>query len=667
MTEQKLKISGLAGIFLLLVNAGLFAAAPLVYVIPDSRAVHIILGDVPRNVAAFTVARKTGDSKEFQTLTQEPVRPLSDPGEALALMGADYRWISRRMGLEKPSRLWRKLRADRNTALSLCLVSPGLRLALGRTLIDADVTEGKNYTYRIDLLGLNERTLERITRTVHVQPASEPRAVERVKAEVSAHEIKLTWDYAAYKNSEADITVSFNIYRSLNEKKMERINRAPVLRIEGWLSYLDRDVEYGSVYTYFVEPVDLIGTRGKRVSSPPVKPLDRSAPLVPMGLTAVDVPEGVKLLWRMAPEPDAAGYRIFRSHKLDADYVKISSEPVPFDRTSYLDTTIQRGVCYYYKVTAMDQSGNESPLSGPAVIIPRDGTAPDRIEQFAAAVDDRKLFVALSWKPSPAVDLTGYHIYRGKNRGGLSRITAEPVDRDKQGGYTDTGYKDKGLFPGDTLYYAVTAVDSSFNEGEKVYAEVVIPDNKPPSAVFAFTAKTTPAGAVLLRWQPSLSRDLAHHRVFRKEGREFVRVAELSRELTTWEDTEVARGRQYTYQIVEADTSGNVSKPSAAVSVVPTDIQPPPAPAKITAAIRKGGVELSWDAVPVDDLAGYRVYRLPGGKSSWKLLTARPESGTVYRHTAGKAGDSYAVTAVDTSANESARAVIQVKREKEEE
>lgn len=666
MTEQKQKVFILAGIFLLLAGTGLSAAAPLVYVIPDSRAVHIILGDVPRNVAGFTVARKDKGSKDFRELTGEPVQPLSDPVEAVALMGTDYSWIARRIGVEKPSRLWRRLQADRNTALSLCLVSPGLRLALGRTLVDVSVVAGEEYTYRVDLLDLNEHRLKRITKTVRTQQTVTPQPVKKVTAEFLTDEIKLTWDYAAYRGSENDLTVSFNIYRSIKGKKPERINTAPVLRVEGWLSYLDNAVEYGTDYTYSVEPVDLIGTTGERILSAPVTPVDHTAPLVPMGLTAVDAEKGVRLLWRIAPEPDAAAYQVFRSEKMDTGYKKINTEPVPYNQTAYLDADIQRGICYYYRITALDRSGNESPQSGPAVIIPRDNTAPGKLDQLSAAVDAKKLFVALTWQASTVPDLNGYHVYRGKSKSELTRITAAPVTQNRNGGYTDTGFKDRGLYPGDTLVYAVTAVDSSFNEGEKAYAEVIIPDNKPPSAVFAFSGRTTAEGAVSLTWQPSLSRDLALHRIFRKgdkEDKDFVQITELAAKVTGWEDKEVTRGNKYSYRIVEVDTSGNQSKPSAVVSVIPTDLQPPAAPAGVTAVLNSRGVQLSWKAVTASDLAGYFIYRRSGGTGTWKLLTAKPESRTAYQDKSGKAGDVYALTAVDTSANESKRNTITVKQQ----
>jgi hypothetical protein len=75
------------------------------------------------------------------------------------------------------------------------------------------------------------------------------------------------------------------------------------------------------------------------------------------------------LSWAPNPESDVQGYEIFRSNSSDGSYVRISSEIIP--ETSWQDWNISAGNTYYYKLCAVDTSGNSSPLSTPseAVIV----------------------------------------------------------------------------------------------------------------------------------------------------------------------------------------------------------------------------------------------------------------------------------------------------------
>ena len=99
------------------------------------------------------------------------------------------------------------------------------------------------------------------------------------------------------------------------------------------------------------------------------------------------------------------------------------------------------------------------------------------------------------------------------------------------------------------------------------------------------------------------------------------------------------------------------SDDSEALEVVPKDIFPPAAPARVVAVTGHGSVSLSWDANGEKDLAGYQVWRREDAEGEDVLLTpalllenaytdATVEKGKRYR---------YSMTAVDVRGNESAR------------
>jgi hypothetical protein len=69
----------------------------------------------------------------------------------------------------------------------------------------------------------------------------------------------------------------------------------------------------------------------------------------------------VSLAWTASTSSGVAGYNVYRSTVSGSDYVKINSTLV--SPLTYVDGTVLNGTTYYYVVTAVDGSGNESPYS----------------------------------------------------------------------------------------------------------------------------------------------------------------------------------------------------------------------------------------------------------------------------------------------------------------
>ncbi len=68
----------------------------------------------------------------------------------------------------------------------------------------------------------------------------------------------------------------------------------------------------------------------------------------------------------------------------------------------------------------------------------------------------------ISWSESDAPDLQGFFVYRAdRRRGPFELLTKEPIQL--------PNFTDSGLTPGETYFYAVSAVDSSKppNESER--------------------------------------------------------------------------------------------------------------------------------------------------------------------------------------------------------
>jgi len=632
-------------------------SAPPVYVLPAVDKAIIVLGDAPRSVRSFQVYRKGPGDRALQLLTPEPIGPARDAYQAVRLMGKDFNWIARKMDSVDPEVVWRKLGLDRNLALAYSLLSHGLRLALGRTWIDTQTTRGRRYQYRVVLLDAAGREVQRYERTIRIEDPETPKLPQHIEAVYEDGLVSIEWDYPSFQGGIDDRTVGFVVFRRRGSEAFKSLSPAPVLRIEGHLNAFDDDLRIGETYTYGVAAIDIIGAASRRVDSAPLVIEDTTAPLVPMGLKATDREQDVLLIWKMSPELDVVHYNVYRSFSVEeeTELTKINPNPVTYEQPRFVDSEAPRGTPLFYRVSAVDRRGNESPLSGPAPIIAQDKEPPGAVAKLQAKVDEQERSVELSWEAPEDPDLAGYYVYSGPDPSRLMRLSGKPLEPDSKAVYTDKGYQARGLEPGRSLVYGVSAIDNSYNEGPRTTVEVQIPDNVPPEPPSGLAARPSRKGAVRLSWQPLLAFDLAGYRVYRSDKRDFTQVADLDKASTSWMDGEVERGKQYRYYLTALDTSGNESSPSLEVAIVPTDIHPPPPPTALRAESARRGVRLSWEPCPDNDVKGYRVYKseYPGGKPIRAITEVYNK--TEYLDRKGSAGLVYAVSTIDTSENEGSR------------
>jgi hypothetical protein len=94
-----------------------------------------------------------------------------------------------------------------------------------------------------------------------------------------------------------------------------------------------------------------------------IKAIDFIAPATPLNLEFDSTPTDITLFWDPNGEIDLAGYNVYRSAVLGGPYTKASFE-VLRNGSRYVDAGLSLGSTFFYKVSAVDLSGNESPLSG---------------------------------------------------------------------------------------------------------------------------------------------------------------------------------------------------------------------------------------------------------------------------------------------------------------
>jgi hypothetical protein len=91
-----------------------------------------------------------------------------------------------------------------------------------------------------------------------------------------------------------------------------------------------------------------------------VAPMDTVPPVAPVGMALDDEAHQVKISWAANAEPDLAGYNLYSSGEETGPWGKVNEDlllcPWCYDSPVTMEIT-------YYKVTAVDESGNESAYS----------------------------------------------------------------------------------------------------------------------------------------------------------------------------------------------------------------------------------------------------------------------------------------------------------------
>lgn len=106
-----------------------------------------------------------------------------------------------------------------------------------------------------------------------------------------------------------------------------------------------------------------------------------------------------------------------------------------------------------------------------------------------------------------------------------------------------------------------------------------------------------------LAWDPAPDADVVAYRVLRDGGV----VAETVE--TTFTDTGLTSGTDYTYTLVALDAGGQASEPSAPLVAAPLAALPPRAPSDTLATAGSGQVSVSWSGNLETNVSSYEVYR----------------------------------------------------------
>ncbi|WP_410220952.1 YDG domain-containing protein [Pedobacter sp.] len=114
--------------------------------------------------------------------------------------------------------------------------------------------------------------------------------------------------------------------------------------------------------------IDIAGNAGKSGSLSPGITYDTKAPAVPTGLVAIFDNQQSVLNWTANTETDLSSYKIYSGTSANPTTLLAT---VTKPTVTYTHTGLTNGTTYYYRITAVDQAGNESTYSTEVTAIPK--------------------------------------------------------------------------------------------------------------------------------------------------------------------------------------------------------------------------------------------------------------------------------------------------------
>jgi hypothetical protein len=244
---------------------------------------------------------------------------------------------------------------------------------------DPQLRSGQPFVYRVRTLVSDKRpSPDSKDVTLELYPVAE--RISSLDASVTEQGIDLKW--AAPTHTSAGEPLSgvkeYHVYRGELDPATAGVAasdplqakwKSPLLQLGATTTtdYRDSGFDYGKTYAYLVRSV--VGTPGGALESSDsplaiVTPKDTFPPAAPQGIVAAIQPGttpgsvAVELSWSINVEPDLAGYRVYRSEQEGVRGTLLTPELLP--SPAYRDNSVQSGHRYWYTVTAVDRSGNES-------------------------------------------------------------------------------------------------------------------------------------------------------------------------------------------------------------------------------------------------------------------------------------------------------------------
>ncbi|MCP3682416.1 MAG: S8 family serine peptidase [bacterium] len=292
-------------------------------------------------------------------------------------------------------------------------------------------------------------------------------------------------------------------------------------------------------YSISFRVTDGAGNTG--TGTPVIVSTDNTAP-TPVNFNAVAVPgeAKVQLSWSQSAAGDFESYKIFRSSSPEELIATITNSAV----TSYTDADLTSGATYNYKVTVIDELGNEDTNVQPKQVTIDDIIAPTVTITSPTARTYSEATITLSFNVDEATNWCGYSLNQAANVSASSGQTFTAAEG--------------------TNEIVVYCTDNGGNTGSDEVDFSV--DTMPPPALVTTVQTVSGENALDISWSASSASDFAHYRIY-KSASPFSSVSdatliriESNLGTTSYRNLGLVSEETYYYAVTAQDQFGNENK-----------------------------------------------------------------------------------------------------------
>ena len=534
-----------------------------------------------------------------------------------------------------------------------------VRLAAGTLWLDSTVTDTLKYQYRV-------------SRATAIEPARQLFTSVPVRREETTFLGRPVISSKVVSENEVIMTCGLDpgyrpaFYRVFRKKEGEKgfsgINPSMVRFIRNDTSFVtvrDTAVMPGSVYSWFITPVDYFGRVS--VNSEIVRSgiYSFSSVRAPYNIsTAARMPAGgIEVRWKLDDPSAIRSLNIYRSLDYDTGYVLINKIS-PSD-TLFTDAAVEPMRKYFYYFV---MEGFFDELSTPGVRffgIAENKVPPVRplIASAEGTAEGARIEIRV-FNP----DVRTVRVYRRvQGAREFSPVAMAQVTDDNSVVYTDTSR----YFGGYTmLSYAAVAENTSYALSEFSDTVSVYPVTETVTASPGNLAVKWENGAVNLIWENirNTNPEIIGYRVYRRVHetttalqKEYTLLADgfLMPEVNYYTDNQVVKGNTYEYIVRGVDFKNGESKAGASAMITVSKTRPLP-PAGLMLSAGPDAVMIGWEAPEQKEIVSFRVYRYERGIGPAVIATV-PQGSSQCTDTTARKGSLYFyyVTSVHANGEES--------------
>lgn len=383
-------------------------------------------------------------------------------------------------------------------------------------------------------------------------PSSEPKIDENLPV-LDVQTIKILPDIQTvsveWVGTDKEHISGYYIYRKDLEKEGSKYVRVGTINDKYTKHFIDTDLKPKTQYAYCIS---VIGENGFE-SNPSDARAVRTYPVfdsVSFINATSNLPRKVRIEWRPHELLSIKEYILEKSTPTEADWKKVS--PIK-NRLSaeFIDENLKDAQTYNYRLKAISFDGIES---NPSEIVTATTKALPIAPTNLEATKDKPKKIIVTWKQSTQADIVSYNIYVSDeaDRGFKKIYTASKGDNTFE---HNIDVNDK------TNFYKVTTVDKDNLETDiKLLAPAMGKTLPAPLQPTVTLAQITPNG-VILNWAKGDDRAVTYN-IFKTTKESFFQSSEKEIkdvQALRFEDADVVRGIEYSYEIEAVDKFGLVS------------------------------------------------------------------------------------------------------------